>query len=158
MTLRGSILVVGLTGLCAAPPAVWAQGKRVGANRKAPERPQRSGRDPAAEVARLERMSPVERREELAKLPSERRQQMEQRLERLSKLTPEERAALNRRYEQFQHLPPDRRDAVRAEIQQLRELPEAQRKARLDSKEVKKNFSAHEQKLLHEAAGEPDML
>ena len=156
MTLRGSILVAGLATLFAATPAVWAQGKRVGANRKAPERPQR----PASvrEVERLERMSPAERRTELAKLPVERRQQIEQRLERLSKMTPEERAALNRRYEQFQHLPPDRRDAVRAEIQHLRELPEAERKARLNSKEVQKNFSSHEQKLLHEASGEPDML
>ena len=158
MTLRGSILVAGLATLFAATPPVWAQGKRVGANRKAPERPQRPGRDPAAEVARLERMSPAQRREELAKLPPERRQQMEQRLERLHKMTPEERAALNRRYEQFQHLPPDRRDAVRTEIQHLRELPEAERKARLSSKEVQKNFSSHEQKLLHEASGEPDML
>lgn len=158
MTLRRSILAAGLAALCAAMPPVWAQGKRVGANRKAPERPQRPGRDPAAEVTRLERMTAAQRRAELAKLPAERRQQMEQRLERLQKMTPEERAALNRRYEQFQHLPPDRRDAVRAEIQRLRELPDSERKARLNSNELKKNFSAHEQKLLHEASGEPDML
>ena len=157
MTFRGSILLAGLAALCATTPPVWAQGKRVGANRKAPERPQRPAGS-VRDVERLERMSPAQRREELAKLPAERRQQMEQRLERLHKMTPEERAALNRRYEQFQHLPADRREAVRAEIQHLRELPEAERKARLNSKEVQKNFSSHEQKLLHEASGEPDML
>src|SRR5882724_4724871 len=157
MTLRGSILAVGLAAVYAATPVVWAQGKRVGNNRKAPERPQRPG-NPVREVERLEKMPLEQRRAELAKLPAERRQQMEQRLERLSKLTPEQRAALNKRYEQFQHLPPDRRDAVRSEIQHLRSLPEAERKARLNSDEVKKSFSSHEQHLLHEASGEPEML
>jgi hypothetical protein len=154
MTLRGSILTVTLTVVCLSAAPAWAQGKRAPVNRKMPERPQRPG---LREVERIEKMSPDQRRAELAKLPPERRQQMEQRLERLSKLTPEQRAALNKRYEKFQHLPPDRQDAVRNEIQHLRSLPEAERKARLASDEVKKKFSSHEQQLLREASGEPEL-
>src|SRR5258707_4555757 len=155
MTLRGSILKATLAVLCLAAAPAWAQGKRAGVNRKMPERP---ARPDLRAVERIEKMPPAQRRAELAKLPPERRQQMEQRLERLSKLTPEQRAALNKRYEQFQHLPPDRRDAVRSEIQHLRSLPEAERKARLNSDDVKKRFSSHGQHLLHDASREPEML
>ena|SRR5260370_1135360 len=154
MTLRGSILTATLAVVCLNVPTVWAQGKRAGVNRKMPERP---ARPDLRAVERIEKMTPDQRRAELAKLPPERRQQMEQRLERLSKLTPEQRAALNKRYEQFQHLPPDRQDAVRNEIQHLRSLPEAERKSRLASDEVKKRFSSHEQQLLREASGAPEL-
>ena len=47
---------------------------------------------------------------------------------------------------------------MREELQNLRGLPPAQRKNRLDSPEVRQNFSPEEQQLLRESMGQPDML
>src|SRR6266436_2710985 len=63
---------------------------------------------PGRDLERFSRMSPEERREQLAKLPPERRQQLEQRLERYQHLPPEQRDQLERRFEVFRSLPPPR--------------------------------------------------
>jgi len=141
--------------VCLPAAPLFAQGKRAGPARKAPERPMRSS--PVRELERFEKMPVEQRQQELSKLPAERRQQIERRLAHLAKLSPDQRTALNKRWEQFQHLPLDRQDAVRTELQHLRTLPEAERKARLNSPELKKQFSGHELNLLREASGEPEM-
>jgi hypothetical protein len=155
MIKRGSTFAVGLLLVCLPAAPIFAQGKRAAPTRKAAERPARVGG--MRELERFEKMPTAQRQEELAKLPPERRQQIERRLAHLAKLTPEQRSALNKRWEQFQHLPPDRQDAVRTELQHLRSMPEADRAARLNSPEMKKQFSGHELNLLREASGAPEM-
>ena len=80
--MRGSRFAVAVLLVCAPAAPVWAQGKRVAPSRKASERAARP-QNPVRQLERFEKMSPQQREEELAKLPPERRQQLERRMERL---------------------------------------------------------------------------
>jgi uncharacterized protein DUF3106 len=144
----------GLMALAAALGSVFpleAQG-----NRKQLRQLKQPLGIPARDLERFAKMSPEERREQLAKLPPERRQQLERRLERYQNLPPEQREQLQRRYEAFQSLPPPRQLAVRGELLNLRRMSPAERRARLDSPEVRQYFSPEEQRLLRAAMGQGD--
>ncbi len=102
-------------------------------------------------------MTPAERERALARLPPERRAQIEQRLNRLAQLPPEQRAELQQRYQAFQSLPRDRQDAVRLELQSLRALPPRLRQRRLSSPGFQREYSPEEQRLLRESMGLPSV-
>ncbi|MBZ5604622.1 MAG: DUF3106 domain-containing protein [Acidobacteriia bacterium] len=151
---------VALIALAGYVSPAAAQGRKGGAAvpRPAPRRPNRPQQNPARELERFQKMSPADRQKELDRLPPERRAQVEQRLQRLDRLSPAQREKELRRLEAFQNLDPQRRNAVRQELQNLRSLSPEERKARLSSEDVKKNFSSDEQKILHEASGQPELL
>src|ERR1700681_2449476 len=111
---------------------------------------------PGPAVQRLLNMTPEEREKALARLPPERRAQIEQRLNRLAQLPPEQLAELQRRYQAFQSLPRDRQDAVRLELQSLRALPPRLRQRRLASPGFQREYSPEEQRLLRESMGLPN--
>jgi hypothetical protein len=157
--LRGLMMTACLLYGAALP--VWGQG--VAGERLKQLKQKQAARQkqlppaiPGPAIERLQRMSPEQREQALAKLPPERRQQMEQRLKRLERLTPEQRDLLDQRYQAFQSLPPGRRVVVRAAMQQLRSMPEADRRARLNSEEAKRRFSPQELQLLREVSGVPE--
>jgi len=112
---------------------------------------------PGPVVQRLLSMTPEEREKALARLPPERRAQVEQRLNRLAQLPPEQRAELQQRYQAFQSLPRDRQDAVRLELQSLRALPPRLRQRRLASPGFQREYSPEEQRLLRESLGLPNV-
>jgi hypothetical protein len=105
---------------------------------------------------RFMNMTPEERERALARLPPERRAQIEQRLNRLAQLPPEQREELQRRYQAFRSLPQDRQDAVRLELQSLRALPPRLRQRRLASPGFQREYSPEEQRLLRESLGLPN--
>jgi len=111
---------------------------------------------PGPAVQRLMNMTPEQREKALARLPPERRAQIEQRLNRLAQLPPEQRAELQQRYQAFQSLPRDRQDAVRLELQSLRALPPRLRQRRLSSPGFHREYSPEEQRLLRESLGLPN--
>jgi hypothetical protein len=154
--LAAVTMAVGLAGYVSPAAAQKKGGPSV--PRTAPKRPVRPAQNPARELERFQKMSAADREKELAKLPPERRSQVEQRLQRLDSMPPAQREKQLKRLEAFQNLSPERRVVVRQEVQNLRNLPADQRKARLSSDEVKKNFSPDEQKLLHEASGQPELI
>jgi hypothetical protein len=112
---------------------------------------------PGPAVQRLLNMTPAERERALARLPPDRRAQIEQRLNRLAQLPPEQRAELQQRYQAFQSLPRDRQDAVRLELQSLRALPPRLRQRRLSSPGFQREYSPEEQRLLRESMGLPSV-
>lgn len=141
------VRLIGLSGalcVCGVVPPVMAQA------RKAPKG------IPGPAVQRLLNMTPEEREKALARLPPERRAQVEQRLNRLAQLPPEQRAELQQRYQAFQSLPRDRQDAVRLELQSLRALPPRLRQRRLSSPGFQREYSPEEQRLLRESLGLPN--
>lgn len=129
---------------------------------------QRRGARAVPPVERLRRMSPEQRRRALNQLPPDRKKAAEDRLDRYSKLSPEERSRLNRQWDKFrklpperqnqlrnafrdfQSLPPSRQNAVRAEAGRLKQMGAASRSERLNSPEVRRNFSSRERTLLRE--------
>ena len=159
MPMRRAIAVTAVVLAGYVSPSVIAQ-KKGGPSvpRPAPRRPNRPQQNPARELERFQKMSPADREKELQKLPPERRAQVEQRLQRLDSLPPAQRERQLKRLEALGDLQPDRRNAVRDELQNLRGMTKEQRKARLSSDAVKKNFSPEEQKILHEAVGQPELL
>jgi hypothetical protein len=158
MPMRRLITVAVLAaGVCVSPAIAQKKGGP-SVPRPAPKRPNRPPQNPARELERFQRMAPADREKELAKLPPERRAQFEQRLQRFDKMPPAQREKALKRLEAFGNLTPERRTAVRQEIEHLQSLPPEQRKAALSGDEIKKNFSPEEQKLLHEATGQPELL
>lgn len=142
--LSSVLLVCGVVPLVMVSPAV-AQARR------APKG------IPGPAVQRLLNMTPEQREKALARLPPERRAQVEQRLNRLAQLPPEQREELQRRYQAFQSLPRDRQDAVRLELQSLRALPPRLRRQRLLSPGFQREYSPEEQRLLRESLGLPNV-
>ncbi len=128
---------------------VWAQANGARAARQAEKAVRQAPRSiPGKQIERLQKMSPADREKALAKLPPDRRQQVEQQLKRLDELPPQVREELNRRFEKLQSFPPARQRAVRQEVQSLRNMPFAERRARLKSDEFKQEFSPEEQDLI----------
>jgi hypothetical protein len=161
MRVRSCLLAVVLLVVCGIASTAAPQGKKVNPPRAAagpkhpnPNRP--PPQNPAKELERFQKMSPADREKELAKLPPQRRQQLEQRLERFEKLSPEQRQKLLQRLQTLHDLPPERANALRQELQKLNSLPPADRKGRLNSDSEK--FSPEELKLLREWSGQPEML
>jgi uncharacterized protein DUF3106 len=109
---------------------------------------------PAPVVQRFLQMSPEDRERALAKLPPERRQQMEERLNRLQQLPPDQVERLQGLYPAFMNLRPLRRQAVRTEIQELRKLKPVERKERLNADA--REFSPEEMDILRQVTGIPE--
>ncbi len=154
MKLLFSTLGIALA-LIAPAGDLLAQARRGGPlgspGQKKPARA-KNEKQQAAEVERFERMSPVERRRALNRLPPERRARLEERFGKLQQMPPAERLNLRKRFDAFQSLPQDRKQAVRQEIRQLRNLSPEERKKRLQSPEMKKRFNEDERHLLEEVS------
>jgi len=119
-------------------------------------------------LERLSRMPPEERKRLLQRLPPERRQRLEQQLERYSSLPPEERERLQEQLARFRNLPPERQQAardlfrrflalpddrrllVRDEFNHLRNLPPEDRRARLQSDQLRRLFTDKEVGILED--------
>jgi hypothetical protein len=151
-----SIRLIGAAALlmtCGLAPPAWAQFVRV---QFRPVQARKTPKGiPGPAVQRLLNMTPEEREKALARLPPERRAQIEQRLNRLAQLPPEQRAELQQRYQEFQSLPKDRQEAVRLELQSLRALPPRLRQRRLNSPGFQREYSPEEQRLLRQSMGLP---
>ena len=140
------VFALFVLGIAALAPA----GAQVRPRRAAP--PPRVIRD----LDRFERMSPEERKRELAKLPPARRRQIEERLGRLNNLPPDQRDQLRDRFQRFQRLSPERRAAVREELLRLRGMAPAERRRRLQ--EIRGRFSPEERDILEEVSVRPPVL
>ena len=174
------LLIAGLASLlpgavvCAQPrpekppPNKAAQPKaKPNANGKAKQGERTDAKAPAA-LERWNRMTPEERREALAKLPPERRRELQQKLQEFRNLPPEQKQQLGERYRAFSQLPPeqqnharelfrqfnslpeDRRPMVKQEYEQLRAMPESERNARMNSEAFRSRYSPAEQQMLHD--------
>ncbi len=120
-------------------------------------------------IERLNRMSPIERRKLLNRMPAERRQILEKRINNLNNIRPEAREKLKKDYEFFQQLPPEKRDELRRTLRQIADLPEDRRKLvrgavhnlrqqnpelqeqRMASRAFGNRFNEEERKLIREA-------
>lgn len=122
------------------------------------------------QIDRLSKMKPEERKRFLETLPPDRRETMERRLERYGRLTPEEREQLERSYESFEAMTPERREemrrlfsrfngvpeerrsVLRREVSSMRSMTADERKARLESDEVRDKYTSEERQLLSDLA------
>ena len=152
MQARPLLAAMALAAMLGQVSPLAAQG-----NRKQLKQLKRPLGIPGRDLERFARMSPEERQEQLAKLPPERRRQIERRLERFRNLPPGQREELEQRLEAFRSLPQARQLAVRGELLNLRRMSPAERRARLDSPEVRQYFSPEEQRLLRASLGQPDV-
>jgi hypothetical protein len=147
--MRFLLLIIVLAAL--AEPVVQAQPLTPQEKAKALRQLKQLKGAPAIE--RFLAMTPQQRERALAALPPERRQQILARLQALELLSDDERELLRGRLQAFTSLPPARRQAVRREIQALRALPRPQRLRRLESPELRENFSEQELQLLRDVTG-----
>ncbi|MDQ6663808.1 MAG: DUF3106 domain-containing protein [Acidobacteriota bacterium] len=175
--------------LLLAGAGAWGQkGPHAGMGRPGisrPARPERSAQAPknprkegqagtqegvVAPLAKLDRMTPDERRKALEGLPPQRQQQIERRLNQYQQLPPEERQKLLDRKKRFDELPPEkqaevrqvarqvselppnRRGQVRGELNLLRNMPESERRARMNGEEFRSKYSPAEQQMIREAS------
>jgi hypothetical protein len=115
-------------------------------------------------------MTPEERQRALARLPPERRRELQQKLQQFRSLPPEERQQLRERYQafrqlpqeqqaharelfrQFNSLPKDRRPIVRREYKQLRAMSGPERNSHMNSEAFRSRFNAAEQQMLQDLA------
>jgi len=153
--LHGAILLLLLCGLASAQGGKNKALPRAAAPAAKVARPpaRQVGKEiprsiPGKQIEQLQKMTPEEREKALAKLPPDRRVQVEKQLNRLDQLTPEQRQQLDQRFEKLQSFPPARQRAVRQEMQSLRGLSFSERQTRLHSDEFKQEFSSEEQELI----------
>ncbi len=168
--MRGLTSAVGLlAAVLAAAPAAEVQVRRPGAGPRVARPPLRPPGKTVLE--RLEKMTPEQRNRVLSKLPPERRKKVEEGLERFHQLPPSEQAQLRNRLERFDQLPPERQAAARRlfarfnqlpedrrqllgeEFRLLRNLDDPDRRARINSDEVRSRFTLAEQQLLQDFVG-----
>ena len=136
--------------------AAWGQGKNKVVAKPAPKPPAPAAKAakqaprsiPGKQIEQLQKMSSEEREKALAKLPPDRREQVEKQLNRLDQLSPEQRKELDQRFEKLQSFPPARQRAVRQEVQSLRGMSFSDRQARLHSEEFQQQFAPEEQQLI----------
>ena len=163
------ILVLAVSAITIWPlPEARAQSRRgMSMGRKPPVRPEKAARTKQTPIERFQKMPPVERQQELAKLPADRRDKLERQLQHYDQLTPVQKERLDwfnqlpperqtqfrKAFQKFQAEPQDRRQAMRKELQKLKNLPEDERKARLASPDFQTRYSKNEQGLLADMAG-----
>ena len=159
---RYLVVLAAILGPCLVPPPAAAQNN--------------APRPRATILDRLEKMSPAERRRALAQLPPERRRRIEQRLSRYESLSPARREQIRRQYDRFRQLPPEKQEAarqlfrkfnnlplerrrtLRQEARRLNRMTEPERRARVDSPDFRRRYSAEEQRMvqdLFELSAEP---
>ena len=153
----GSLWVV----LAAAASDVFAQAHGgVMPNRVPPPKPQRAEKMARAEhpLDRWMAMPPEQRERAMAKLPPERRANLDARLAKWAAMTPEQkerardfaampvdqRKIVTQHAEWMQTLPQDRRQIVRKEINSLQHLSPEARQAELESPSFSRRFDASE--------------
>ncbi|MBM3738447.1 MAG: DUF3106 domain-containing protein [Acidobacteria bacterium] len=158
--------------LILGPAAVWAQAPvpKAGRPMKMVRPKGKAAKQTAVkqQLDRLSEMSAEERSAALARLPAERRAQLERRLEQYNRLSPEQRKRLfsaaegltpeQRRAAQigmkaFEQLPVERRPIVRQELIRLRRMNVEEREARMNSEVFQSRYTAGEQKVLREVTG-----
>jgi len=123
---------------------------------------------PPPNIERWNRMTPEERGQALAKLPPERRRELQQKLQEFRNLPPEQKQQLGERYRAFSQLPPeqqnharelfrqfnslpeDRRPMVKQEYEQLRGMSESERTARMNSEAFRSRYNPSEQQMLRD--------
>ena len=122
-----------------------------------PERPQKLAR-PQHPLDRWSAMSPQQRESALAKLPPERRENIEQRLAKWESMTPaqkerarnfaalpvEQKLIVKEHAQWMQTIPQERRQAVRKEINSLQQLSPEARMAEIDSPSFSRRFDTVE--------------
>jgi uncharacterized protein DUF3106 len=164
--MRTALAIPCVLAILMAAPAFGQRGAAQGGARAAAAKER--GKEKETPIERWNRMTPEERRRALAKLPPERRREIQDKIERFRSLPPEERQRLRERYQTFQQLPPeqqaharelfrqfnslpeDRRPLVRQEYEQLRSMPENQRQARINNAEFNSKFTPAEQQMLRD--------
>ena len=162
------ILVVAAL-LLPLPKEVHAQSRRaMSQGRKPPPRPEKALRSAKqTPIEQFKRMTPVERQQELAKLPVDRRDKLQRQLEHYDQMTPAQKERLDwfnqlppgrqkdfrNAFERFKSQPQDRRQAMRQELQHLKNLPEEDRQSRLASPDFHSRYSKDEQHILTDMAG-----
>jgi len=122
-------------------------------------------------LMKLAQMSPEEREAALAKLPPQRRAQLEQRLDAFSMRPPEEQARDLRQAQKIASLPRERQDVVRSslaqynttppprrgvigmELNKLSSMTDEQRSAYINSKQFRGRFSAEEIDMMNNLHG-----
>jgi hypothetical protein len=166
--MRRLVSALGLAAALVAAPALEAQARRPGAGPRVVRPPLRP---PGKTVLdRLEKMTPEQRSRVLSKLPPERRKRIEEGLERFHQLPPSEQEQLRNRLERFDQLPPERQIAARRlfarfnqlpeerrqlvseEFRRLRQMENQDRRAHINSDEVRSRFTLAEQQLLQDFA------
>jgi hypothetical protein len=179
--MRHLLLIAGLCALlpgvavCAEPrppkppPAKKAAKEKGGRpTASAKEGPRAEAKEAPPNIERWNRMTPEERGQALAKLPPERRRELQQKLQEFRNLPPEQKQQLGERYRAFSQLPPqqqnharelfrqfnslpeDRRPVVKQEYEQLRTMPESERNARMNSEAFRSRYSSSEQQMLRD--------
>jgi DNA-directed RNA polymerase subunit F len=136
-------------------------------------RPRRRPGPPPLLLERLKNLTPEQREKVLEnnrrfrRLPPERQEQLRMRLRQLQELSPEQREMVEQRFaifsnltpkqqekarklyeDRWRKLPPERRRALLQEFRRLRRLDPDKRKQRLESKELKDQFSSEEREVL----------
>lgn len=180
--MRHFLLIAGLCTLLSAaavgeePRAPKPPPARKAA-RAAKEKAKAAAKERAAEsteareapaIERWNRMTPEERGRALAKLPPERRRELQLKLQEFRNLPPEQKQQLGERYRAFSQLPPeqqnharelfrqfnslpeDRRPLVKQEYEQLRAMPESERNVRMNSEAFRNRYSSSEQQMLRD--------
>lgn len=147
------LFTVAVAALLCAPADAQIRAK---AKQRILNQKQAKQQKQADAIERFLAMSPEDRRQALAQLPPQRQRQILQRLSTLELLSEDERALLRGRLQTFSGMTAVRRQAVRAELRNLRAMSREDRRRRLASDEVQKNFSEEERQLLNEVFGQPE--
>lgn len=155
-------------GNVARPPATRPAAPRPSAPRPpAPANPAPAPQHrPGEQIDRLMKMSTQERQKVLAKVPPERRQNIEKRLGELQKLPPATVARIRTRQEllnsfppqrqnqikrsvkQFLDMPEERRGTINQELQRMTPLPDDDRRAYMNTEEFRNRYTANEQQMM----------
>ena len=163
------LILVVVVLLLPLPKEAYAQSRRaMSQGRKPPARPEKALRSAKqTPIEQFKKMTPVERQQELAKLPVDRRDKLQHQLEHYDQLTPAQKERLDwfnqlppghqkdfrNAFERFKAQPQDRRQAMRQELQHLKNLSAEDRQSRLASPDFHGRYSKDEQHILTDMAG-----
>lgn len=167
LTAAFCALLDGVAVCAEEHPAAEGKAARA-ATKAAPKGRAKANGEAPAPLERWNRMTPEERRTALAKLPPERRRELQEKLRQYRNLPPEQREQLGERYKAFSQLPPeqqnrarelfrqfnslpeDRRPMVKQEYEQLRSMPESERNERMNSEAFRSRYTPSEQQMLRD--------
>lgn len=168
MRARSILSVAALLLSLTLVPAVQAQGRRGGMNRRPPRPEKPAVRPSRTPIDEFQKMPPQERQKALDRLPPRQRQQVEERLKNFNQLPPAQQQTLKNMYNRLNQLPParqevvrgamnkffqeptDRQQAMREELRGMAALPDQERQARLASSEFQSKFSGKEREIVRE--------
>ena len=172
--MRGSfqiaLLLAALPAACIFAQPTDRAAERAAARAAAAEARAARRANKANETAleKWNRMTQAERQRAMAKMPPERRRQLQQKLQQYRNLPPQEKQQLQDRYQAFSQLPPeqqnharavfrqfnslpeDRRPMVRKEFEELRSMPPADQAARMNTESFRSRYTPAEQHMLQD--------